>query len=475
MDVFYVSQSKGNDNWDGQSPESPWKTLDRVNRHRFEPGQKVLFRSGDTWEGRLEISSRGTANFPIVYGQYAEGPKPVINGRGADYAVRIFNSSYVQVRNLDITNEGSERKPGRVGVLIKALDYGVSQEIVLDSLEVHHVNGSLVKAEGGGSAIRWENGGDSIPTRFDGLLIENCHLHHTGRNGITSRGYISRDKWFPSTGVVIRSNLLEQIPGDGIVPIGTDGTRIEYNIMRDSPDLLSHEEAAAGIWPWSSDNTLIQYNEVSGHKAKWDGQGFDADYNCWNTIIQYNYSHDNYGGFLLVCNQGNSLGEDFNKGTFNAIVRYNVSINDGIRPYPTERRGWFSPSMHITGPVAGTEISHNLIVAEPMDSPARKRIFIDMDNWGGPFPINTSITSNVFYSSDPAGFAFDGDTGTRFRGNGLSPAIAPESFAAFPNRNVVLERPLEAVRLRAELQENGNRVNREWIEGWLNLYLKPKP
>ena len=33
---------------------------------------------------------------------------------------------------------------------------------------------------------------------------------------------------------------------------------------------------AAGIWPWSCDNTLVQFNEVSGHKAPWDAQGFDS-------------------------------------------------------------------------------------------------------------------------------------------------------------------------------------------------------
>ena len=72
--------------------------------------------------------------------------------------------------------------------------------------------------------------------------------------------------------------------------------------MRDCPDVLPMTEAAAGIWPWSCDNTTIQFNEVYGHKAPWDAQGFDADYNCNNTIIQYNYSHDNYGGLVLVCN-----------------------------------------------------------------------------------------------------------------------------------------------------------------------------
>lgn len=79
---------------------------------------------------------------------------------------------------------------------------------------------------------------------------------------------------------------------------------IEYNVMRDCPDMLPDTEAAAGIWPWSCDNTLVQFNEVSGHKAPWDAQGFDSDWNCRGTVIQYNYSHDNYGGLVLVCNDG---------------------------------------------------------------------------------------------------------------------------------------------------------------------------
>jgi len=423
----------------------------------------------------LEISSHGTPDLPIVYSRYGTGSRPLISGSGSDYTIRILNSSYVVLRGLEVTNRGAQRKAGRVGVLIRAWDYGTSSGIVLDSLEVHHVNGSLVKAEGGGSAIRWENGGDSIPSRFDGLRIENCHLHHTERNGITSRGHISRDAWYPSTNVVIRGNLLEHIPGDGIVPVGTDGTLIEYNTMRDSPDILSHEEAAAGIWPWSSDNTLIQYNEVSGHKAKWDGQGFDADFNCFNTVIQYNYSHDNYGGFVLVCNNGHSLGTDSNKGTFNAVVRYNVSINDGIRPYPTERKGWFSPIMHITGPAVGTDISNNLIVLEPMESPGRQRILIDMDNWGGPFPINSSISSNLFLSPDRAAFAFDGDTGTRFENNGLSPAIETATYSDLSSGNFVVKSNFDSAQIRKELRQKDNKVEREWLHGWLNRYRPTEP
>ena len=45
---------------------------------------------------------------------------------------------------------------------------------------------------------------------------------------------------------------------------------------------------------------MIQFNEVSDHKAPWDAQGFDSDWNCRRTLIQYNYSHDNEGFELLL-------------------------------------------------------------------------------------------------------------------------------------------------------------------------------
>jgi hypothetical protein len=36
------------------------------------------------------------------------------------------------------------------------------------------------------------------------------------------------------------------------------------------------------------------------------------------TLYQYNYSHDNEGGFMLLCDAKN----------FNSVIRYNISEND---------------------------------------------------------------------------------------------------------------------------------------------------
>jgi hypothetical protein len=440
--VYYIDSQNGNDLNSGTNPGKAWASIDKVNQMIFQPGDKILFKAGTEYVGQLEPKGSGAMDLPIIIDKYGNGPKPAIHGKGKKlYTLLLHNVEYWEVRNLEITNTGDEREADRRGVYISAENFGDCHHIILDSLEIHHVNGSLVKKDGGGSAILWQNSGDKIKTRFVDLIIENCYLHHCERNGINSKGNTNRNKWYPSIGVIIRNNLLEQIPGDGIVPIGCDGAIVENNILRDSPDILPHAEAAAGIWPWSSDNTVIQFNEVSDQRAKWDGQGFDSDYNCIGTIIQYNYSHDNWGGFLLVCCSGESFGTSGNIGTKNSIIRYNVSINDGLRTYPTRRlNSFFSPVMNLTGPIENTKIYNNIIILPKKENKDIDTTLVNMDNWGGPWPKDTWFANNVFYVYDQSVFKMGESINTKFMNNayfGNIKNLPDDKNAVFENPSFV--------------------------------------
>lgn len=430
--VYYINSESGNDSNSGKSPDKAWSSLQKVNEAIFQPGDKILFKSGTVYYGQLEPKGSGVKEKPILIDCYGIGKKPAIHGEGKKSHTLLFNNiEYWEIRNLEITNTGNIRAANRRGVIIRAENFGDCHHIILDSLEIHHVNGSLIKKDGGGSgAILWQSLGKDTPTRFVDLIIQNCYLHHCERNGINSKGNTNRDKWFPSIGIIIRNNILENIPGDGIVPIGCDGALIENNVLRDFPDILPFGEAAAGIWPWSSDNTLIQYNEVSGHKAKWDGQGFDSDFNCIGTLIQYNYSHDNYGGFLLVCNNGHTYKSPGNIGTKNTVIRDNISINDGIRPYPTKQKGDFSPIFHISGPSENTMIHNNIII---LPKQSLDNTIVNMDKWGKLWPVNTLFENNIFYSETPSKFIFGKDIGTKFNNNNYYGDIKnlPEDLNAF--------------------------------------------
>jgi len=397
--AYYVDPQDGNDTAAGTSQTAAWRTLARVNATKFAPGDAILLRAGGRWEGVLAPGGSGAADAPIMVAPYGKGPRPCVSAREKDRAaVYLYNQEFWEITGLEITNQGDIPLARRAGVLVRVEDYGTAHHIHLKDLHIHDVNGDTTKGPDL-AGIVWQNGGDKVKSRFDGLLIEGCHLARCDRNGIVGRSsHWKRDDWFPSVNVVIRGNLLEDIGGDGIVPIGCDGCLVERNVVRGAGRRCP--DAAAGIWPWSCDNTVIQFNEVSGHMAPVDGQGFDSDWNCRSTLIQYNYSHDNRGGFLLVCNAGKSR-MPTNVGNTGTVVRYNISRNDGTRHL-----------IHIGGPVRDTHIYHNTCYV----GPKQDLMLIHQGSWDG-WADETTFSNNLFYVAGKGRLDLGDSTNNHFRSN----------------------------------------------------------
>jgi hypothetical protein len=371
---YYVDGSSGDDARSGRSESSAWKSLDKVNVTVFQPGEKILFKAGTAYQGQLHPRGSGTVALPIVVDMYGHGEKPLIAAQGKFHeALLLQNQEYWEVNNLQLTNTGPVPDTVRYGARVMSWDYGTAHHIYLRNLDVHDVNGSNVKRDDGeGDGILWQNGGDKVKSRFDDLLIEGCHLVRTDRNGICGYVPYPKDpgKWFPSLHVVIRGNLLEDIGGDAIKVEGSDHALVEHNIVRGARRRCN--DYAAGIWPWASDNTVIQFNEVSGMMGTKDGEAFDSDGYCTNTIIQYNYSHDNEGGFQLICCTD----------SIQTTVRYNISRNDHTRLF------------HMGGPIRDVAIYNNLFYTG-------KGIDIDLFLWEGgrePWADHTTVSNNIFYA-----------------------------------------------------------------------------
>ena len=73
---YFVDAQHGNDAASGASPETAWRSLDRVsNAQELQPGDVVRFRCGDIWRGGLKPRS-GAKDNPILYTSYGEGYKP---------------------------------------------------------------------------------------------------------------------------------------------------------------------------------------------------------------------------------------------------------------------------------------------------------------------------------------------------------------------------------------------------------------
>jgi len=383
--TYYVDSASGSDTSSGTAQNSPWKTLAKVNATTFVPGDKILLKSGATWTGQLCPKGSGSAQHPIQIDKYGGDAKPVINGAGtADDAVLLKNQEYWEIQYLEITNTGTSPATRR-GVHLVADNFGEMHHIYLRSLTIHDVNGVDSDKVNGG--IHYSAIGDSKPSRFVDLKIENNRIYHVDRSGIFGWStHWQRSKWYPSLEVVIRNNVLDDIGGDGIVVVATDGALVEYNVVSNANQ--RSEGYNAGIWPWSADNTVVQFNEVYGTRGQRDGEGFDSDWNSRNTIIQYNYSHNNDGGFLLICNDG-SQGPADSAGNTGTIVRYNISQNDHHR------------GINISGPVKNTAIYNNTIYVGKSED-------VDLvlhSDWSG-WAADTSFSNNVFYVDGTARFSY---------------------------------------------------------------------
>ncbi len=376
--TYYVDAVRGNDENLGLTPETPWKTLERVNAVRFAPGDTLLFRADCTYAGQLWPKGSGSPERPIRIGRYGQGAKPRIDAGGTHgtregryldgAALVLFNQDYWEIQDLDITNynpfyhqafaymtpDGGQNVPipsprnrYRYGVLVRWDNYGTGRHVHLSGLDIHDVNGEMQRFDAEGILVvcTGAEGADltekptrgRVPTHFEDVRIENCTVERIDRTGISvwsqwaeGRGtdysgdlaetanfyHTTVGPWTGSTGLVIRGCRVAHTAGDAILVNSTIGALIERNYVEHACEEM-RIGANAAVWPHNADGTVIQYNEVCFTHGVMDGQAFDVDLSCHDTLLQYNYSHDNEGGFLLLMNR-----------TWNNVIRYNISQND---------------------------------------------------------------------------------------------------------------------------------------------------
>lgn len=337
--TYYVDAEKGNDNESGRSPEEAWKTLEKVNSMLFQPGDTILFKAEGTWEGQLWPKGSGNEENSIIIDRYGEGKDPYIKGnmdQGA--AVYLYNQQYWEINHLEITNNATV-KGDRQGICFENQDAGILKHIYVKNCNIHDVTGVEITTGVGSSKcnggivgkITTQNpstGEGAVKSKWEDIIIDGNSVKDLGREGIYFYSYWSirwgleepnAGEYYPSTQVIVSNNKVENVDGDGIVITCCDGALVEHNYVRGA-NSRPNGKYHAGVWMWSSDNCVFRYNEVCETKTTLDGMAFDFDNCTTGNIYEYNYSHDNEGGFILLCSSNRSSDN---------IVRYNLSVNDG--------------------------------------------------------------------------------------------------------------------------------------------------
>jgi len=104
--TYYISSS-GNDANNGNTELTPWKSLTKVNSSMstFQPGDRILFRRGDTFYGTLVINKSGIAGATITFAAYGTGAKPVLTGFTT---VTGWTSEGNNIYSASVTSEGRQ-------------------------------------------------------------------------------------------------------------------------------------------------------------------------------------------------------------------------------------------------------------------------------------------------------------------------------------------------------------------------------
>lgn len=358
--TYYVDSTIGDDSNSGTSPETPWKSLDKVTATTFLPGDTILLKSGSVWNGEwLWPKGSGTADAPIKIDKYGGDALPVINGMGIDRgmnysgAVHLRNQEYWEIRNLEVTNDDdfdvdidlsrpqgdnswSSQAETRNGILIIADgdllnddDDGIFDHIYIENCYVHDVDGPNDWNDTFTGGIIYNVVGTKIRpnTSFRDIRIAYNTIRKVDLLGIT--GFVQMAKsgyqddvdtynlWMED--IYIGHNYIEDVAQGGIDLCDARNAVVEYNVVDGFLKRYPNFRPTVALYPWKCENSVLQYNEVyNGPSTNADGSPYDMDSALKNVVYQFNYSHNNPCGWMLYMGRNT-----------NDIIRYNISDDGG--------------------------------------------------------------------------------------------------------------------------------------------------
>ncbi len=381
--TYYISPTGNNSNT-GNSPLKPWQTISAVNLKNFN-GDTILFLGGMTFNGSLYFTSAdaGTPTKPIVIGSYGTGRATIYSD--SSYGIYVENAGGFKLKNLIFKGSGisTNKKSGIIFYTDKD-SFALLKYIFIDSTEVFGYQ------QYGISIGSWK-----YRTGYRDVTVKNCYSHDNGIAGISmyaEKPYVHKKVYIGRNIVYNNPGLPEKTSGNsgnGIVLGNVDTAVIEYCTAYENGILHKNtiDGGPNGIWAYESNYVIMQYNESHHNKsgtAK-DGGGFDLDGGCTNSIMQYNYSHDNYGvGFVIAQNKGGSA-------TTNNTIRYNISENDCRKQNYGAIQLWSAGS---NGGIKNVHIYNNIIFLKPAPGYSPKGFYLKSS-----FITGVTVRNNIFQTT----------------------------------------------------------------------------
>ena len=337
--TFYIDFTNGNDSRSGHSMGEAWKTITKVNGATFNPGDRILFKRGETWGGIQLIVPASN----LYFGVYGSGAKPIIDGSDAVDCVSGNGKDYLTFENLEVTqgldfgfafsgenhislyhcdahdcgndqliftncttctvfggayyNAYTRLQDDRLITGIEVMDS--CNGITIDSVECYGNVGVAAPAHYGAGIGVHGHVGTSMPQN---ITIQNCNIHDEGLNNFGIRVNNLVLSTMTDRNILIQNNTITANAYGGIQINSMAGTDYLTNgvTIRDNQVLLNTTQYGIGIY--NSANVSIYRNLITNNNNVQAGQNIgvqqSTNVNVWNNTT---YSlFDNFWYDLVI-------------------------------------------------------------------------------------------------------------------------------------------------------------------------------
>ncbi len=376
---YYVDSENGKDTNDGKSHTSPWKSIEKVNEHSFEPGDYILFKRGGKWynaslkisQSNLTVSAYGDGQHPELIGaklvQVWEHVKDNIYRTWSKHkdTIDLLNQNeaffyYPTQSNSLLTEHASagqffhDRNTGYVYINYQSNE-NPSTNIFLIGSQQHII--------------------ELTDTYLDDIVIKNLKISYSNRFGIAP-WYQSGNRTYGS--ITIQDNIFL---GNAYSAVALSGTNTfqDVNIINNT----IRNNGAEGIYIGKNNtrNEVRILENTIGDKADtffgWRGEGNDSAFNGDGidiktgnnlVLIQNNIIENLTGGFGISSQTGNTLIEgniirDIHLEDSDSVAAIEADPQDNIGPFVIRNNTISSIKSHgIT--VRGSKLADCLIIVQ---------------------------------------------------------------------------------------------------------------
>ncbi len=387
---YYFSTS-GSDSNNCSTPLLACASVSHLNGLTFPANSTILLKGGDSFSTTTGIAlTTSNATGPIMITTYGTGSPTITASTTTALCVSAVSLAYVTVNGLICTGSGNTSGSAVHGISITNASGSTlaGPTITNDTVSGYGMSGIFIAGTTNGFSSATISGntvhdvtGAGGNACIDFKVLGSSFTPGTSASNVT----VSNNTAYNCTGLL---NAGSQTGSGSGIALGFVATaNVQENVVHDFGQNNNSCGGPVGIWAYVSSDITIQFNEVYNGQLTspgCDGGGFDLDGGVTNSVMQYNYAHNNAGpGFFLNTFSGNN--------NSNNVVRFNIGQNNGYSS--SLNQGEFE----IGANVASTTITDCQVYNNTFYNNIGQVVFLD-DSVASTTR-TCQISNNIFYST----------------------------------------------------------------------------